>query len=58
MQSRDGFDAVTKTAQAKKDAAEQALQAAQQDQKGSQQKAEDADKALKDEGFTVGVSGM
>jgi hypothetical protein len=57
-QSRDGFDAVTKTAQEKKDAAEQALQAAQQDQKGSQQKAEDADKALKDEGFTVGVSGL
>ena len=57
-QSRDAFDTVTQTAQKKKDAAEQALQAAQQDQKGSQQKADDATKALKDEGFTVGVSGL
>lgn len=57
-QSRDAFDTVTQTAQKKKDAAEQALQAAQQDEKGSQQKADDATKALKDEGFTVGVSGL
>ena len=56
--SRDGFDAAAQAAQKKKDAAEEALQAAKQDQKGSQQKAEDADKALKDEGFTVGVSGL
>ena len=58
MQSRDGFDEVTRIAQQKKDAAVQALQTARQDQAASQQKAKDADKALKDEGFTVGVSGL
>jgi hypothetical protein len=55
---RDRFDAVTKVAQQKKNAAVQALQSAQQDRAASQQKAEDADKALKDESFTVGVSGL
>lgn len=58
MQSRDGFDAVTKVAQQKKDAAVKALQDAKQDRSASQQKAEDAHQALKDEGFTVGVSGL
>jgi len=57
-QSRDAFDAVTKAAQQKKDAAVQALQSARQDQTASQQKAADAQKSLKDEGFTVGVSGL
>ncbi len=57
-ESRDGFDAVTKAAQQKKDAAVQALQSAQQDQTVSQKKADDSEKALKDEGFTVGVSGL
>jgi hypothetical protein len=55
-QSRDGFDAVTKVAQQKKDAAVQALQSAQQDQTASQQKAVDAQKALKDEGFSASGS--
>ena len=57
-ESRDGFDAVTQTAQKKKDAAEQALQGAQDTRTASQQKGEEADKTLKDEGFTVGVSGL
>jgi len=57
-QSRDGFDAAAKAAQQKKDAAVQALQDAHQDQSASQKKADDAQKALKDEGFTVGVSGL
>ena len=55
-ESRDGFDAVAKAAQEKKDAAVQALQSAQQDQAASQQKAEDAQKALKDEGFSASGS--
>ena len=58
MQSRDGFDAVTTVARQKRDAAVQALQTAQQDETASQQKAKDAEQALKDEGFTVGVSGL
>jgi hypothetical protein len=57
-ESRDGFDAATRAAQEKKDAAVQALKSAQQDQTASQKKADDAEKALKDEGFTVGVSGL
>jgi hypothetical protein len=53
VQARDGFDAVSKVAQQKKDAAMQALQSAQQESTVSQQKAEDAQKALTDEGFTA-----
>jgi hypothetical protein len=55
-QARDMFDAVTKIAQQKKDAAMQALQSAQQDQTASQQKADEAQKALQDEGFSASVS--
>jgi len=55
-QARDMFDAVTTTAQQKKDAAVQALQSAQQDQTASQQKADEAQKALQDEGFSASVS--
>jgi hypothetical protein len=55
-QARDDFDAVTKAAQHKKDAAVQALQSAQQDNTVSQQKADDAQKTLKDEGFSVSGS--
>lgn len=51
--ARDEFDAVAKTAQQKKDAALQAMQSAQEEQSASQQKADDAEKALKDEGITV-----
>jgi len=51
--ARDQFDAVAKTAQEKKDAAMQAMQSAQEEQSASQQKADDAEKALKDEGFSV-----
>jgi len=50
-QSRDDFDAVTKIARQKRDAALQALQDAQQDKTTSEKKAGDAQKALKDEGF-------
>jgi hypothetical protein len=50
-QSRDDFDAVTRTARQKKDAALQAMQDAQQDKTASEKKAGDAQKALKDEGF-------
>ena len=58
-QARDMFDAVTKTAQQKKDAAVQALQSAQQDQTASQQKADEAQKALQNEGFSAApVSGL
>ncbi|MGA2379757.1 MAG: hypothetical protein ABSG85_10670 [Spirochaetia bacterium] len=57
-QSRDDFDAVTKVAQQKKDAAVQALQSAQQDKSASEQKAADAQKALKDEGFSSSGSGQ
>jgi hypothetical protein len=49
--ARDDFDDVAKTAQQKKDAALQALQTAQSDRTASEQKAQDAQKALKDEGF-------
>ncbi len=51
--ARDEFDAVAKTAQEKKDAAMQAMQSAQEEQSASQQKADDAVKALKDEGIIV-----
>lgn len=57
-QARDMFDAVTKTAQQKKDAAVQALQSAQQDQTAAQQKAAEAQKALQDEGISASVSGL
>lgn len=57
-QARDDFDAVTKVAQQKKDAAVQALQSAQQDKSASEQKAADAQKALKDEGFSPSGSGQ
>jgi hypothetical protein len=57
-QARDDFDAVAKVAQQKKDAAVQALQNAQQDSNVSQQKAQDADKTLKDEGFSAYASGQ
>jgi hypothetical protein len=51
--ARDQFDAVAKTAQEKKDAALQAMQSAQEGQSASQQKADDSEKSLKDEGFSV-----
>ena len=51
--AKDGFDAVAKTAQEKKDAAQQAMQDAQTGQSTSQQKADESEKALKDEGFSV-----
>jgi hypothetical protein len=50
------FDAVARTAQQKKDAATAAIKAAQQDQTASQQKANDAQKALSDEGFSASGS--
>jgi hypothetical protein len=50
------FDAVAKTAQQKKDAATAAIKAAQQDQAASQQKANDAQKTLSDEGFSASGS--
>ena len=56
-QSRDDFDTVAKVAQQKKDAATQALQSAQQDKTASERKAENAQKALKDEGFAASGSG-
>ncbi len=57
-QARDGFDAVAKVAQQKKDAAVQALQNAQQDNTVSQKNAQDAEKTLKDEGFSASGSGQ
>lgn len=51
--AKDQFDAVAATAKQKKDAADQAMQDAQADQATSQQKANDAEKSLKDEGFSV-----
>lgn len=50
------FDAVAKVAQQKKDAAMAAIQAAQQDAAASQKKADDAQKALSDEGFSASGS--
>jgi len=57
-QARDGFDAVAKTAQQKKDAALQAMKDAQDNKTASEKKAADADKALKDEGFAVTGGGQ
>jgi hypothetical protein len=57
-QARDDFDFVAKAAQQKKDAALQALQSAQQDRTASEQKAQDAQKALKDEGFSASGTGQ
>ncbi len=51
LDAQSQFDAVTKVAQQKKDAATQALQSAQQADQSAQQQASDAEKALKDEGF-------
>jgi len=51
--AKDEFDAVAKTAQQKKDAAQQAMQDAQSGESTSQQKADESEKALKDEGFSV-----
>jgi hypothetical protein len=51
LDAQTQFDAVAKVAQQKKDTAVQAIQAAQQDATASEQKASDAEKALKDEGF-------
>ncbi len=51
--ARDEFDAVAKVAQQKKDTALAAMQSAQEEQSASQKKADDAEKALKDEGVTV-----
>ena len=57
-QSRDDFDTVAKVARQKKDAATQALQSAQQDKTASERKAENAQKALKDEGFAASGGGQ
>ncbi len=51
--AKDQFDAVAKTAQEKKDAADKAMQDAEAGQSTSQQKADESEKALKDEGFSV-----
>jgi hypothetical protein len=56
--ARQQFDAVAQTAQQKKDTAMQAMQSAQADESTSQQKATDAEKALKDEGITVPAAGQ
>jgi hypothetical protein len=58
IQARVDFDAVARLAREKKDAAMQALQNAQQDQSASEKKAQDAQKALKAEGFSVPASGQ
>jgi len=51
--AKDAFDAVAATARQKRDAAQQAMQDAQSGQSSSQQKADESEKALKDEGFSV-----
>jgi hypothetical protein len=56
--ARDMFDAVTRRSQQKKDAALQALRAAEQDRTASEQKAAAAQKALQDEGITTTANGQ
>ncbi len=51
--AKDQFDAVAATAKQKKEAADQAMQDAQAGQSASQQKADESEKALKDEGFSA-----
>ena len=51
--ARQQFDAVAATAKQKRDAAMQAMQSAQDQEAASQQAADNAEKALKDEGFPV-----
>jgi hypothetical protein len=50
--ARDMFDAVAKTAQQKKDTAMQSMEDSQKAMAASEQKAADAQKALRDEGIT------